>query len=277
MKSRTVSRLEAPLIEPDGSDIRRLKILVRPGAWDATDPFILLGEDWYRHGAFEDHPHRGLETVTYVIDGSLSHFDNHGNRGIINAGEALWMTAGRGIVHNELPVDDKQVHVLQLWLNLPRKDKFVPASYQELKGEAVGRRVLPGAEVVVFSGSSGDVQARTQNYTALTMVEIRLAAHTSFVQEIPAGHNGFVVILEGDGMVGATAVQKGHVAWLSRENEESQVTVTSGGVGARMILYSGAPLGEPLAVKGPFVMNTSEEIEQAYADYRRDRERFGLT
>lgn len=277
-KSRNTKRVDTPNMLPEGSALHRNRLLVAPGQWDETDPFLVLMEDWYSQGSFDNHPHRGIETVTYVIDGANSHFDNRGNSGVIGCGEALWMTAGRGIIHNETPVDDRPIHTMQLWVNLPRADKLVDADLQELKADRVAKRSLPGAEVIVFSGSSGNVVAPTRNHAKVTMVEIRLTPNASFDQDLPAEYNGFAVILEGAGFIGAdtTPVRSGQVAWLCHEDDESTVQFETKEQKLRVILFAGKPLREPVVARGPFVMNTEEEIEQAYAEFRRDRERFGL-
>jgi redox-sensitive bicupin YhaK (pirin superfamily) len=279
VKSRNIKRVDTPNMLPDGSALHRNRLLVAPGQWDETDPFLVLMEDWYSQGSFDKHPHRGIETVTYVIDGASSHFDNRGKKGVIGSGEALWMTAGRGIVHNEIPVDDRPIHTLQLWVNLPRADKLVDADIQELKGDRVAKRSLPGAEVIVFSGSSGNIVTPTRNHAKVTMVEVRLAPNATFEQELPAGYNGFAVVLEGVGFMGATTtpVRSGQVAWLAHENDESSVKFETKDQNLRVILFAGKPLREPVVARGPFVMNTEEEIEQAYAEFRRDRERFGVS
>ncbi len=147
VKQREVSRIDTPKVQII-SDVHRLRVLVPPGNWADTDPFLVLVEDWFTGLAFDDHPHRGFETVTYMIEGTTSHFDNHGNRGLTGPGEALWLTAGCGIVHNEVPVGN--AHLLQLWVNLPRAQKNVPANFQELKTGNTPMRSLPGAEVIVF-------------------------------------------------------------------------------------------------------------------------------
>lgn len=277
-KSRKVSQVDQPRMLPGGSAIHRNRLLLPSDRWAETDPFLVLMEDWYAQGAFEKHPHRGMETVTYMLDGSNSHYDNHGNKGVIGPGEALWLTAGRGLIHNEVPVDDRPVHTLQFWVNLPRADKLVPASFQELTRDRVLRRSLPGVEVIIFSGSSGDVTAPTRNHAKVTMVEARLEPHAVFEQELPAGYNGFSIILEGAGFMGSesTPVRSGQFVWLAHEPGESQVRIASGDARLRAIVFAGQPLREPVAVRGPFVMNTEAELEQAFADFRRERERFGM-
>lgn len=278
VRSRDVRRIDTPKMLQGGSALHRNRQLVAPGNWDEIDPFLVLMEDWVAQGAFDNHPHRGIETVTYVIDGALSHYDNHGNKGVIGSGEALWLTAGRGLIHNEIPIDDRPVHALQLWVNLPEKDKLVPARLQELKGGRAPRRRFRGGEAIVFSGRSGDLVAPTRNYAAVTMVEIRLEPSTTFEQELPADHNGFVVVLEGMGVVGSRAalVRGGQIAWLEYDQEESKVTFASRDERFRAILFAGRPLREPVVARGPFVMNNEADIETAYAEFRRERERFGL-
>jgi redox-sensitive bicupin YhaK (pirin superfamily) len=120
-------------------------------------------EDWFPAGVFDRHPHRGIETVTYLIEGAIEHYDNHGHTGRLGPGDALWLTAGRGLIHNEQPIDGQTVHLLQLWVNLPRADKLVPARYQELRAASLPVRRGPGAEIHVYSGASGAVSAPTRN------------------------------------------------------------------------------------------------------------------
>jgi redox-sensitive bicupin YhaK (pirin superfamily) len=278
VRIREIKRIDTPKMLPGGSALHRNRQLVAPGKWDEIDPFLVLMEDWTAQGAFDDHPHRGIETVTYMIDGSISHYDNHGNKAIIGSGEALWLTAGRGLIHNEIPIDDRPIHTLQLWINLPEKDKLVPASLQELTAARAPRRSIDGAEVIVFSGTSGDLVAPTRNYADVTMVEIRLEPHSTFEQELPVDHNSFVVAIEGVGFVGSNAalVRGGQVAWLEYEQGESKVTFASKDNRFRAILFAGRPLRERVVARGPFVMNSEDDIERAYAEFRQDKDKFGL-
>ncbi len=147
-----------------------------PSGDPKTDPFLLLMEDWFPRGVFDRHPHRGMETVTYVIDGRLDHYDNYGNQGSVFPGNAQWMTAGRGIIHNEQPPGGVTVHSLQLWVNLPAADKMVEPRTQNLVAADLPLRREQGAEIRVFSGTSGDVIAPTKNYSPVTMLEARLEA-----------------------------------------------------------------------------------------------------
>lgn len=275
---REVARIDSSGIHRGLNDTHRVRPLVPPGDWAASDPFLLLMEDWFPEGVFDRHPHRGFETVTYVIEGTIEHYDNHGNEGTIGPGDALWLTAGRGLIHNEQPGNGQLAHILQLWVNLPRADKLVPARFQELRAADLPVRREPGAEIRVFSGASGSATAPMRNYTPVTMVEVRLEPHARVEQELPAGYNGFVVVLEGSTTIGSSsaAVSAGQVAWLTPCDGESTVTFTGGDQGLRAILYAGRPLREPVAARGPFVMNTDAELNAGFAEFRAQGDRFGL-
>jgi hypothetical protein len=275
---RDVARIESPQVTRGMKDSHWVRPLAPPGDFAASDPFLLLMEDWFPLGVFDRHPHRGIETVTYVIDGTIDHYDNHGNTGLIRSGDALWLTAGRGLVHNEQPANGEPVHSLQLWVNLPKADKLAPAHFQELLAAALPVRQEPGAEIRVFSGASGSAKAATRNYAPVTMVEVRLQPHARIEQELPADFNAFVVVLEGGGTLGSSAasVHSGQVAWLTRSDEPSEVTIAAGDEGMRAILFAGRPLREPVAARGPFVMNTKEELDVGFAEFRAQGERFGL-
>jgi quercetin 2,3-dioxygenase len=277
-QQRDVARVDRPKIGRGMSDAHRVRALVPPGDWAGSDPFLLLMEDWFPDGVFDRHPHRGIETVTYVIDGAIEHYDNHGNTGRINPGDALWLTAGRGLIHNEKPADGGTAHILQLWVNLPGDAKLVPARFQELRADAVPVRRDPGAEVRVFSGASGGVTAPTRNYAPVTMVEIRLQSGARVEQDLPADYNGFILMLDGGGEIGASATEvgAGDVAWLTHSAGASAVSFAAGDQGARALLFAGKPLREPVAARGPFVMNTEDELRAGFAEFRNSGERFGL-
>ena len=182
------------------------------------------------------------------------------------------MTAGSGLIHNEVPAEGDTVHSLQLWVNLPAANKMTEPRYQDLAGAKVPVRRESGAEVRVFSGASGDVVAPTMNYVPVTMVELRLEPGASVRQGLPTDYNAVVVLLEGEGRVGeaSTAVTAGDVAWLTHGEGDraSEVVLAASGGPLRALFYAGRPLHEPVVSRGPFVMNTEAEIEQAYADYR---------
>jgi redox-sensitive bicupin YhaK (pirin superfamily) len=184
---RDVARIDKPEIKRGYTDAHRARMLVEPTNWSDTDPFLVLAEDWFPEGVFDKHPHRGIETVTYVIDGKIEHYDNHGNKGIIGSGDVQWMTAGRGIIHNEQPMDGQTVHSLQLWVVLPQADRMVPAHHQLIMDDGVPIRKEPGAELRVYSGASGGVTSPTTNYATVTMVELRLDANVQVEPDLPAG------------------------------------------------------------------------------------------
>jgi redox-sensitive bicupin YhaK (pirin superfamily) len=277
---RRVARIDRPKIQTGMTPEHRVRPLIPSGDPKATDPFLLLMEDWFPRGVFDRHPHRGMETVTYVIDGRLDHYDNYGNQGSLVPGNVQWMTAGRGVIHNEQPPDGVTVHSLQLWVNLPAADKMVEPRTQNLAAADLPLRREQGAEIRVFSGKSGDAIAPTKNFSPITMLEVRLEAGARIRQELPADYNAFLVVLEGDGLVGGqwlggddSPVHAGDVVWLTRTDEVglSEVNIAGGTASLRVLLYAGRPLREPVVARGPFVMNTEEQIRQAYIDYREGR------
>ena len=166
--------------------VRPLMPAAMRGDFAATDPFLALMEDWFPRGVFGKHPHRGIETVTYVVEGRIDHYDNQGHEGTISPGDVQWMTAGRGLIHNEIPAEGVTVHSLQLWVNLPAAEKMTAPRYQDLSGDCVPVRRQPGVEVRVFSGASGGVTAPTKNIVPVTMVEIRLDLGASVRRDLPA-------------------------------------------------------------------------------------------
>ena len=272
---RTVARIDRPEIQQGMTPEHRVRPLLPAamrGDFAATDPFLALMEDWFPRGVFGKHPHRGIETVTYVLEGEIDHYDNQGHEGKILPGQAQWMTAGRGLIHNEIPGENMRVHSLQLWINLPAAHKMTPPRYQDLAGANVPVRREPGAEIRVFSGSSGGVTAPTRNFTPVTMVEMRLEPGASVTQDLPADYAAFAVVLAGEGAMGADArpVKSGDVVWLTRNEtpDPSEAVFRAGETPLRTLLFAGRPLREPVVAGGPFVMNTRAEIEQAYADYR---------
>jgi quercetin 2,3-dioxygenase len=270
-----VARIDRPTVQTGMTPEHRVRPLIPSGDPKATDPFLLLMEDWFPRGVFDRHPHRGMETVTYVIDGRLDHYDNYGNKGSLLPGNVQWMTAGRGIIHNEQPPDGVTVHSLQLWVNLPAADKMVEPRTQNLVAADLPLRREKGAEIRVFSGKSGDVIAPTKNYSPVTMLEVRLEAGARIRQELPTDYNAFLVVLEGDGLIGGdqSPVHAGDVVWLTRTDDDglSEVNIAGGTAHLRVLLFAGRPLREPVVARGPFVMNTEEQIRQANMDYREGR------
>ena len=272
---RSVARIDRPKVQTGMTPEHRLRPLIPPGNPAETDPFLLLMEDWFPRGVFDRHPHRGMETVTFVIDGRLDHYDNYGNQGSLLPGNVQWMTAGRGIIHLEQPAQGVTVHSLQLWVNLPAADKMVEPRTQNLVAAELPLRREQGAEVRVFSGKSGEASAPTKNYAPVTMFEARLEAGAWIRQELPADYNAFLIVLEGDGLIGGdrSPVRVGDVVWLTRTDDDgvSELKIAGGTEPLRALLFAGRPLREPVVASGPFVMNTEEQIRQANIDYREGR------
>lgn len=235
------------------------------------DPFLIMAEDKFGSDAFDFHPHRGMETVTYVLEGELHHKDNKGGHGILHAGDAQWMTAGSGIIHLEAPPEGTIVHTLQLWVNLPKANKMATPRYQDISRAGVPVRKEEGVDYRVYSGNSADVVSPTKNHVPVTMVEIRIEAGHTASQDLPSDYSGFIYVLEGSGAFGKSGAkaEKGEVLWLDVQEpaDTSEITIKAN-ASLRVLLYAARPLNEPLAARGPFVMNTEEELAQAYADYR---------
>ena len=242
----------------------RVRHVLEPGEWEEHDPFLMLAEDWFSPGTFGEHPHRGFETVTFVIEGEVEHRDNHGGHGVLHPGDAQWMTAGRGVIHSE-EAGSSVVHSLQLWRNLPRAKKMSAPSYQDLRGSEMPVRRENGAEVRVFSGQSGDVSGPARNLEPTTMLELRLDPGATFRQELPATYNTFVYVISGSGKFGRTAAREAQVVWFAIE--EGDVVVEADGA-LHAILWAGEPIREPVAARGPFVMNTLQELQQAWIDFQ---------
>ncbi|MED1421330.1 MULTISPECIES: pirin family protein [Bacillus] len=270
MNERGIRRIQSVNLKQN-SPIHQNGYVLEPGNWKEYDPFLMLMEDVFQKGAFDFHPHRGIETVTYVIDGTLEHEDNQAGKGKLEAGDVQWMTAGRGVIHKEDPAPGSTVHSLQLWINLPKIKKMTEPRYQNLKRESVPVRKEEGAVIRVFSGSSQGVKAKTLNHVPITMVEIDLEPKASIVQDLPGSYNGFLYVLEGSGFFGVdeTEGRAGQVLFLTRDNEDSDSIIKiTAKEKMRVLLYAGEPINEPVVAYGPFVMTTQEEIRQAILDFQ---------
>lgn len=244
------------------------------------DPFLLLDEfgtdraEDYIAG-FPEHPHRGFETVTYMLDGRMRHKDNHGNEGLLVPGSVQWMTAGRGLVHSEMPEQQEgRMRGFQLWVNLPAKDKMTDPRYQEFAPAQIP--VVDPAEgvtVKVIAGTVDGVRGPIdQPATAPLYLDIALAPDAEWQYTLPSGHNAFAYVFEGDAALGdgdeARALSTHELGLLGGGDT---LKLKAGADGARLILVAGKPLREPVARHGPFVMNTRQEIMQAFVDFQEGR------
>jgi len=279
MDTQTLDRTTARKIErtfkamptSDGAGVKLNRVIGRPGLPD-LDPFLLLDEFRSEDGAdyiagFPDHPHRGFETVTYMLAGRMRHGDNKGNVGLLGPGSVQWMTAGRGIVHSEMPEqEDGLMQGFQLWVNLPAKDKMTAPRYQDIDPEDIPALDLAnGVKVKVIAGAvNGTKGAVDTGATQPTYLDVILPAGASFAHPIAHGHNAFVYVYDGAVSVGDQTVVKTELGVLG---EGDNVEVVAGDAGAKVLIVAGKPLGEPVARHGPFVMNTMAEIRQAAEDY----------
>lgn len=276
-RSRTVEQVVAGKETSDGAGVRLTRVLTQ-NLQRRLDPFLMLDAfgsddpDDYIAG-FPDHPHRGFETVTYMIAGRMRHRDSAGHEGLLENGGVQWMTAGRGVIHSEIPQQEEGVmEGFQLWLNLPARDKMCAPWYRDFAAADLPRlSTASGVEVTVIAGDSHGIAGAVQrDATAPLYLDLRLPAGTSFAQSLPAGHNAFVYVYRGAVRIGGDAVPVQRMAILGQDPESDGVVIEADGP-ARVLLIAGRPLGEPIAQYGPFVMNTEQEIYQAINDHRNGR------
>lgn len=248
---------------------------------DQLDPFLLLdrmGPVAHAPGEAKgapDHPHRGFETVTYVLEGAIEHGDSQGNHGRIGAGDVQWMTAGSGVVHSEMPAEEIQraggrLHGFQLWVNLPRRDKMMAPRYQELRAADIPTATSADGKVsvTVIAGESLGTHATIDTRTPIFYFHVRLAAGAEFMQPVPETYNAFAFVISGEAVIGGRAARENDLAVFGRDGDEVAIATEQG---AELLLIGGVPLREPVARYGPFVMNTVGEIRQAMLDYQSGR------
>ena len=279
--TREVRRVVRGMPTSDGAGVRLTRVIGQPQLPD-LDPFLLLDEfgtdkaEDYIAG-FPDHPHRGFETVTYMLDGRMRHRDNHGNEGVLVPGSVQWMTAGRGLVHSEMPEQQEgRMRGFQLWLNLPARDKMTEPKYQEFGPERIPTATPnKGVRAKVIAGRvNGTHGPISQPATDPTYLDLEIEPGAEFVQRLAPDYAAFLYVFEGTVRVGvgatASTIKTQELAVLS-EGEEIRVGGLSAGADgkvARAILVAGRPLREPVARYGPFVMNTREELLRASEDFQ---------
>ncbi|MFC5473316.1 pirin family protein [Paraherbaspirillum soli] len=274
--NRQLERLVTGIPTTDGAGVSLVRVLTHD-LQHRLDPFLMLDAfhsdrpDDYLAG-FPNHPHRGFETVTYMLAGRMRHRDNAGHEGLLQPGGVQWMTTGRGLVHSEMPEQENGLMSgFQLWVNLPGKDKMATPSYRDIPSAEIPE-VSPqaGVQVRVIAGSAfGTTGAVQKPSTEPLYLDVRLAAGQQLDLPIPAGHNAFLYVFEGGLKVGEDArlAPAGRMAILSNSADAAGVTVQAQG-DSRFLLIAGKPLNEPIAQWGPFVMNTREQVEQAMQDFR---------
>lgn len=259
----------------DGAGVKLTRVIGQPGL-DMLDPFLMLDEfrsdsasDYI--GGFPEHPHRGFETVTYMLAGRMRHGDNQGNSGLLTPGSVQWMTAGRGILHSEMPEQENGLMWgFQLWVNLPASDKMTKPRYQDIAPEMIPEVALEkGVKVRVIAGDLGDTHGPVQGIaTEPVYLDVHLDANATAELTLPRGHNGFVYVYEGQALVGGGVNEnlvRGDLGVLS---SGTTVKVSARNAPAKMIIVAGKPLNEPVAKYGPFVMNNQQQIVQAVEDFR---------
>ena len=263
-------------IDGDGVKLTRL---IGSAQLNMLDPFLLLdsfesdqAQDYI--GGFPSHPHRGFETVTYMLAGKMRHKDSAGNEGIIKANGVQWMTAGRGIIHSEMPEQTNgMLHGLQLWVNLPKSHKMTKPKYQEFPAEEITtERLANNSQAHVIAGETNlGSKGVIDNSTVLpTYIDVSLAENTDFFQSLPTDHNAFIFVINGELSIGleGNTLSKGKLGVLTKGNK---VQIVAKKPDTRFVLVAGKPLNEPVVRGGPFVMNTKKELMQAFEDYSNNR------
>jgi redox-sensitive bicupin YhaK (pirin superfamily) len=272
---RAIERLVAGRATSDGAGVKLTRVLTQD-LQRRLDPFLMLdafGSDSAADyiAGFPDHPHRGFETVTYMLAGRMRHRDSAGHEGLLSDGGVQWMTAGRGVIHSELPEQTAgRMEGFPRWLNQPAKDKMAPAWYRDIQGPEVPEWRGAGVTARVIAGETHGVAGAMQREgTEPLYLDLHLDAGATFEQPLPESHNAFVYVYRGALSVGEQPVPSQRMAILA--NRGDGVRLSAGSQGARAILVAGRPLNEPIAQYGPFVMNTQAEIFQAVEDFRAGR------
>ncbi len=278
---RKLARIIPAMNTSDGAGVR-LRRSLGSGEGTRLDPFLMLDEfssmnpgDYI--AGFPAHPHRGFETVTYILDGHMRHEDHLGNQGDLKSGGVQWMTAGRGIIHSEMPQQlEGRMRGFQLWINLPAAEKMKPAGYRDIQPDDIPVHALTGGgEVKVIAGqlrSEGSVVTGPIDglSTEPLYLDVSLPAGASFTQQLIPGHQAMAYLFEGQvGIAGDERLLATHSAAILSDGDH--VRFVAGPEGARFLLLAGKPINEPIAQYGPFVMNTAAEIEQAIIDYQTGR------
>jgi quercetin 2,3-dioxygenase len=273
--ARRVSEVVRGIPTNDGAGVALTRIIAQP-ALTELDPFLLLDEfrsdragDYL--AGFPDHPHRGFETVTYMLAGRMRHGDSKGNSGLLTPGSVQWMTAGKGIVHSEMPEQEEGLMWgFQLWVNLPAKDKMIEPRYQDIAPERIPEIDSGGAHVRVIAGRFGEIEGPVRApQTEPTYLDVELQPHASFEFPTNAKHNAFVYVFDGSNLeIGADdkrSIARGELAVLSPGDRFIASAASSP---TRFLFIAGRPLGEPIARYGPIVMNTQAQLRQAFTDLK---------
>ena len=277
-RPRPVERLVTGQATQDGAGVKLTRVLTQ-NLQRRLDPFLMLDAfgtdnpgDYI--GGFPDHPHRGFETVTYMLDGRMRHRDSAGHEGLLSSGGVQWMTAGRGVIHSEMPEQEAgRMEGFQLWLNLPAKDKMCAPWYRDIPSDEIPQLLTrEGVTVRVIAGRSHGIEGAMQRQATQPLyLDLHLPADAVFEQPLPEDRNAFVYVYRGGLVLCGQNVPRQRMAVLVNAPGSDGVRLQAGPQGARALLVAGRPLNEPIAQYGPFVMNRNEEIFQAVEDYRAGR------
>ncbi len=274
MKTRHVIAIETGRNTSDGAGVKLTRVFGGKNP-QQYDPFLMLDafgseESSDYIGGFPPHPHRGFEAVTYMLVGKMKHEDSMGNEGLLNDGDVQWMTAARGIIHSEMPQQTEgRMSGFQLWINLPAAEKMLAPHYRDIAAETIPVDTIDGSTFKIIAGKTSvnghDVTGAVVGPTTNPLyMDIHIAAQQTVKVDVPDGHTTLVYVFQDQASIGEQQLQNGQLAVLSKEG----VVEITGNAETRVLLIAGKPLNEPIAQYGPFVMNTTEEIEQAIADYR---------
>ena len=270
---RTISQIIEPQLALEGAGVL-LRRSVSPRASNEHDPFLLFDHFAFNNPlegplrGFPMHPHRGIETVTYILDGSVSHRDSLGNAGTIGPGDVQWMTSGRGILHEEMPRrgESGNIYGFQLWVNLPAAQKMSQPRYQEVNSSTIPVIKKDGATIRLVAGELDGIRGPVTEIAAAPLyLDVKLAPASRFIYPVPSGHTVLAYVFEGAGEFGNEVVESVSMVVFNDDGEHIEVKTETG---ARFMLIAGAPFKEPIVPYGPFVMNTVEEIQQTIAELR---------
>ncbi len=273
MTNRTISHIIEPQLVIEGAGVL-LRRSISPRASNEYDPFLLFDHFAFNNPlegpirGFPTHPHRGIETVTYMLEGSVNHRDSLGNAGKIGAGDVQWMTSGRGILHEEMPrrSENGNIYGFQLWVNLPAAQKMSQPRYQEVAANAIPMVEKDGVTIRLVAGEYDGVRGPVTEIAASPLyMDVKLAPGSSFIYPVPSGHTTLAYVFEGTGEFGEQIVESVSMVVFNDDGDQIEVKSESG---VQFMLISGAPFKEPIVPYGPFVMNTVEEIQQAIQDLR---------
>ena len=269
MTLRKINKVIKGLSTSDGAGVKLTRIIGSPDL-NMLDPFLLFDEfgsdnpNDYIAG-FPPHPHRGFETITYMLNGKFRHKDSAGNEGILTDGSVQWMTAGKGVIHSEMPKQTKGlVRGFQLWMNLPKKLKMIDPAYNDISAEQIPRINFDGGIIKIIAGKYLENIGPGKPHTGMLYYDINLENNRNFEISINDGWNVFIYVYEGS-IILDKIIPKGYLTVL---NQVGKIKLNGDSNGARFILVAGEPLNEPVSRGGPFVMNTKSEVLQAFADYQ---------